>query len=179
MEEVDENTSTDYCGQSAFEWSKLIGERYVEYYARRQNVRAAIFRLSTVFARPSMDNEPGVITHYVESIKHHLPIRLPAEVDPVRDILYVDDFSRACQAFIDSNVEFGLYNVGGGQLNAVSVRDILKKVGEMIDIEPIIEEDPAMPAPVPLRYVSDITRISDELGWQPQIGVDDGLRVIL
>lgn len=179
MEEVDENTSTDYCGQSAFEWSKLIGERYVEYYARRQNVRAAIFRLSTVFARPSDDNAPGVITHYVESVKRHLPIRLPAGVDPVRDILYVDDFSRACQAFINSNIQFRIYNVGGGRLNAVSVRDILKKVGTMIDIEPIIEEDPEMPAPVPLRYVSDITRISDELGWQPQIGVDDGLRVIL
>lgn len=178
-EEVDEHTSTDYCGQSAFEWSKLIGERYVEYYARRQNIRAAIFRLSTVYARPSDDNEPGVITHYVESIKRHLPIRLPAGVDPVRDILYVDDFSRACLAFINSKVEFGLYNVGGGPLNAVSVRDILKKVGAMIDIEPIIEEDPAMPAPVPLRYVSNISRISDELGWQPQIGVDDGLRVIL
>lgn len=179
MEEVDEHTSTDYCGQSAFEWSKLIGERYVEYYARRQRVRAAIFRLSTVFARPSFDNEPGVITHYVESIKRHLPIRLPAGVDPVRDILYVDDFSRACQAFINSKVEFGLYNVGGGLMNAVSVRDILKKVGAMIDIEPIIEEDPMMPAPVPLRYVSNISRISDELGWQPQITVDDGLRVIL
>jgi nucleoside-diphosphate-sugar epimerase len=55
----------------------------------------------------------------------------------------------------------------------------LKQVGAMIDIEPIIEEDPMMPAPVPLRYVSNITRISDELGWQPQIGVEDGLRVIL
>jgi dTDP-glucose 4,6-dehydratase len=179
MDEVDENTSTDYCGQSAFEWSKLIGERYVEYYARRQNVRAAIFRLSTVFARPTDDNAPGVITHYVESIKHRLPIRLPVGFDPVRDILYVDDFSRACQAFINSNVEFGLYNVGGGRLNAVSVRDILKRVGSMIDIEPVIQEDPAMPAPVPLRYVSNITRISDELGWRPQIGIDDGLRVIL
>src|SRR6185369_3096359 len=31
-EEVAENTSTDYCGQTAFEWSKLIGEKYVEYY---------------------------------------------------------------------------------------------------------------------------------------------------
>lgn len=179
MEEVDENTSTDYCGQSAFEWSKLIGERYVEYYARRQNVRAGILRLSTVFARPSLDNAPGVITHYVESIKHRMPIRLPAGVDPVRDILYVDDFSRACQAFINSDVPFRVYNVGGGPLNAVSVRDLLAKVGAMIDIEPVIEDDPAMPAPVPLRYVSDITRITDELGWQPQIGVEDGLRVIL
>ena len=178
-EEVDENTSTDYCGQSAFEWSKLIGERYVEYYARTQNIRAAIFRLSTIFARPSADNAPGVITHYVESIKHRLPIRLPSGVDPVRDILYVDDFSRACRTFMHSGIQFGLYNVGGGRLNAVSVRDILKRVGTMIDIEPVIQEDPAMPAPVPLRYVSNITRISDELGWRPQIGIDDGLRVIL
>lgn len=175
---VDEHTSTDYCGQSAFEWSKLIGERYVEYYARNQNIRAAIFRLSTVYARPS-DNEPGVITHYVESVKRHLPVRLPAGVDPVRDLLYVDDFSRACKAFIDSSVQFGLYNVGGGPLNTVSVRDLLKKVGAMIDIEPIIEEDPAMLPPVPLRYVSNIKRINDELGWQPQIGIDDGLRVVL
>ena len=178
-EDVAENTGTDYCGQTAFEWSKLIGERYIEYYARKNNVRAAIFRLSNVFARPSAGNEPGFVTHYVESVKNRLPIRLPAGIDPIRDILYVDDLSRACRAFINSGIEFGLYNVGGGRLNAVSLRDILKKVGTMIEIEPVIQEDPSLPAPVPLRYVSDITRIGDELGWRPQIGVDDGLRVIL
>jgi len=178
-EDVSENTSTDYCGQSGFEWSKLIGERYVEYYSRAHNVRACIFRLSTVFARYTPETEPGIVTHYVESIKRHLPIRLPAGMDPIRDILYVDDFSRACRAFIYSSVQFGLYNLGGGRLNAVSLRDILKRVGNMIDIEPVIQEDPAMPVPVPLRYVSDITRAENELGWRPQIGIDDGLRVLL
>jgi len=177
-EEVAENTSTDYCGQTAFEWSKLIGEKYVEYYSRARNVRACIFRLSTVFARPS-DNDPGIITHYVESIKNRLPIRLPEGVDPIRDILYVDDLSRACRTFINSGIEFGLYNLGGGRLNAVSLRDVLKRVGSMIDIEPIIHEVPGLPAPVPLRYVSNITRIENELGWRPQIGIEDGLRVIL
>jgi len=176
---VNESTSTAYCGQSAFEWSKLIGERYVEYYARTRNVRACIFRLSTVFARPSDDNAPGFVTHYVESVKHQQAVRLPVGVDPVRDILYVDDFSRACRAFIESDREFGLYNLGGGRLNAVSLRDILKRVGAMIEIEPVIQEDPAMPVPVPLRYVSDTTRVSDELNWRPWIGIDDGLRVIL
>ncbi|HWF89097.1 MAG TPA: NAD(P)-dependent oxidoreductase [Pyrinomonadaceae bacterium] len=176
---VNESTSTEYCGQSAFEWSKLIGERYVEYYARANNLRACIFRLSTVFARPSDDNAPGLVTHYVESVKNRVPVRLPVGVDPVRDIMYVDDFSRACRAFIDSKREFGLYNLGGGRLNAVSLRDILKRVGAMIEIEPVIQEDPAMPIPSPLRYVSDITRAHDELGWRPWIGIDDGLRVIL
>jgi len=93
--------------------------------------------------------------------------------------LHVDDFSRACQAFIGSGREFGLYNLGGGRPNAVSLRDILKRVGAMIEIEPVIQEDPAMPTPVPLRYVSDTTRVSDELGWRPWIGIDDGLREIL
>jgi CDP-paratose 2-epimerase len=178
-EEVAEDTSTDYCGQSAFEWSKLIGERFVEYYARQREVRACIFRLSTIFARPSEGNEPGLVTHYVESIKHRLPIRLPAGIDPVRDILYVDDFSRACRAFFKSEIGFGLYNLGGGRLNAVSLRDIISRVGAMIDIEPVIQDDPTMPAPVPLRYVSDTTRVSAELDWRPQVGVDVGLRVLL
>jgi nucleoside-diphosphate-sugar epimerase len=180
FEYVDEATSTNYCGQSAFEWSKLIGERYVEYYARKQEIRACIFRLSTVFARPTEGNAPGIITHYVESIKHRTPIRLPAGVDPVRDIMHVDDFSRACRDFIYSKkVQFGLYNLGGGRLNEVSVRDIIKRVGSMIEIEPVIQEVPALPAPVPLRYVSDITRAGDELDWRPQIGLDAGLRIIL
>jgi nucleoside-diphosphate-sugar epimerase len=179
IDTVNENTSTDYCGQTAFEWSKLIGERYVEYYARVKNVRACIFRLSTVYARPSEDNAPGFVTHYVESVKNRQPIRLPVGVDPVRDIMYVDDFSRACQAFIGSKQEFGLYNLGGGSMNAISLRDILKRIGAIIEIEPVIQEDPSMPAPAPLRYVSDISRAVDDLGWRPWMGIDAGLREIL
>jgi nucleoside-diphosphate-sugar epimerase len=176
--EVGEDTSTDYCGQSAFEWSKLIGERYVEYYARQKNIRACIFRLSTVFARPSEGNAPGIVTHYVESIKRRTPIRLPASGDPVRDILYVDDFSRACRSFIDSALEFGMYNLGGGRLNAVSLRDLIQRISKLIEIEPVIQEDPSIPLPVPLRYVSDTTKINNELGWRPGIAVDTGLQVI-
>jgi hypothetical protein len=29
--------------------------------------------------------------------------------------------------------------------------------------------------PVPLNYVSDLTRIRAELGWQPEIGIEEGL----
>jgi nucleoside-diphosphate-sugar epimerase len=179
LDDVAENTSTEYCGQSAFEWSKLIGEQYVEYYAKLRDFRACIFRMSTVFARPSEGNEYGFVTHYVESIKHRQPIRLPASVDPIRDILYVDDFSRACRSFMDSSLPFGRYNLGGGRLNAVSLRGIIERVSKMIEIEPVIEEDPRLPAPVPLRYVSDLAHITDELGWRPQISIDDGLRVLL
>jgi len=112
-------------------------------------------------------------------VKNRQPIRLPAGVDPVRDIMYVDDFSRACRAFIDSKLEFGLYNLGGGHFNAISLRDIIKRIGAIIEIEPVIQEDPNMPVPVPLRYVSDTTRVIDDLAWRPWLGIDAGLREIL
>ncbi|HEV2834854.1 MAG TPA: NAD(P)-dependent oxidoreductase [Pyrinomonadaceae bacterium] len=178
-EDTAEDASTDYSGQTAFEWSKLLGEKYVEYYARQRGCRACIFRMSTVFARPSDGNDYGFVTHYVESIKRRQPIRLPAGVDPIRDILYVDDLSRACRAFMNSSVGFGLYNLGGGRLNAVSLRGIIERVGKMIEIEPVIEEDAGLAAPVPLRYVSDLTRITEELNWRPEINIDDGLRTLL
>jgi nucleoside-diphosphate-sugar epimerase len=176
---VPEDCPIDPNPASAFELSKLIGEHYVQFYARQRRVRACIFRMSAVFARPSGGNENGFVTHYVESVKHRWPIRLPAGVDPVRDILYVDDLSRACRSFIDSKHEFGLYNLGGGRENAVSLRDIIGRIGKMIDIEPVIVDDPNIPPPVPLRYVSDLTHIGKELGWRPQIGIDDGLRETL
>jgi len=176
---VPETCSTAFAGQSAFEWSKLIAERYVEYYAAQRNVRACIFRMSAVYARPTSGNENGFVTHYVESVKHRWPIRLPQESDPIRDVLHVDDLSRACKAFIDSSYKFGLYNLGGGQANAASLREIIKKIGNMIELEPVIEESAQLPVPVPFKYVSDLSLIREQLQWQPEVGIDDGLRMLL
>jgi len=177
--EVSESCATEYCGQSALEWSKLLGEKYVEYYAAQQQVRACIFRMSAVYARPTSGNENGFVTHYVESIKHRWPIRLPAGVDPVRDILFVDDFSRACESFIESARQFGRYNLGGGRTNAASLREIIRMIGEMIRVDPVIEDVPDAPAPVPLNYVSDLSHIRTELRWQPLTTIEDGLRNLI
>jgi len=179
FEEVPETCSTAYANHTALEWSKLIAEEYVQYYAARRNVRSCIFRLSTVYARPSEGNVNGFVTHYVESVKRGWPIRLPLEGKPVRDILHVDDFSRACRAFIDSSVAHGLYNLGGGRANARTLREIIDKVAEIIQCNPVIDEENPLPAPVPLNYISDLSRVKQELDWQPQIGIEEGLRSLI
>jgi nucleoside-diphosphate-sugar epimerase len=176
---VPETCRTDYANQSALEWSKLIAEKYVEYYAAQRDIRSCIFRLSTVYARPSEGNNNGFVTHYVESVKRGWPIRLPLDGKPVRDILHVDDFSRACRAFIDSSVTHGLYNLGGGREHAVSLREIIDRVSAIIECEPVFDETVSVPAPVPLNYVSDLSRIKQELDWRPEIGVDEGLRDLI
>jgi len=179
FDQVPETCRTDYVNQSALEWSKLIAERYVEYYAAQRNFRSCIFRLSNVYARPSDGNQNGFVTHYVESVKRGWPIRLPLEGKPVRDILHVEDFARACRAFIESSITHGLYNLGGGRDNALSLRELIDRVGRMIECQPVFADSAGVPAPVPLNYISDLTKAKHELNWQPEIGIKEGLTDLL
>ena len=114
-----------------------------------------------------------------EAVKRGWPLRLPLEGRPVRDILHVDDFSGACRAFIDSSMTRGLYNLGGGRENASSLREMIDQVAEIIQCNPVIDENVSLPAPVPLNYISDLTRVREELGWQPQIGIEEGLKSLI
>jgi nucleoside-diphosphate-sugar epimerase len=119
------------------------------------------------------------VTHYVESVKRGWLLRLPAQGRPLRDPLHVEDFSRACRAFIDSDIAGGVYNLGGGRANAITLRGIVETVGRLIEREPVIDEEANTPAPLPFDYVSDISRARAELGWLPQIGIEEGLRSLL
>ncbi len=174
--EVPENCPTLYNGQSALEWSKLIAERYVEFYANQKNFRACIFRLSTVYAPMSENNTSNFVTHYADLINKGEPIRLPAGGVPRRDLLSVEDFARACQAFVDSVIRHGLYNLGGGAENALSLRELVAKMEKVSGYQAIIDEENPSAAPLPMNYVSDLTLIKQELDWKPEISLEEGLK---
>jgi nucleoside-diphosphate-sugar epimerase len=178
FEEVPERCLTDYADHSPLEWSKLIAEKYVEYYGNQRNFRTCIFRLSTVYAPLSAGNEPNIVTHYLDAINVGETIILPAEGKPKRDFLHVEDFALACQAFIDSDLIHGLYNLGGGYQNAVTLRELVKKIEGIGGANAVIDETVQTPPPVPFNYVSDISKIEYELKWKPTIGIDEGLRKI-
>jgi nucleoside-diphosphate-sugar epimerase len=176
---VNEQCPTLYAGQSALEWSKLIAERYVEYYAHANDFRSCIFRLSTVYAPLSEGNAPNFVGHYIDAINKGEPLRLPGGGEPRRDVLHVDDLSRACQAFADSIIRHGLYNLGGGRQNALSLTELVAKIEEISGLQAVIDKDDPLPQPIPLDYVSDITLVTKELDWSPEVGVEEGLRKML
>jgi len=174
--EVPETCSTLYSGQSALEWSKLIAEKYVEFYAHQRNLRSCIFRLSTVYAPTSEGNTPNFVSHYANAINQGEALRLSDGGTPRRDLLAVEDFARACRAFIDSVIRHGLYNLGGGAKNALSLRQLVEKMEEISGCQAVIDEENPLPAPVPINYVSDLKLIQQELDWSPELSLDDGLK---
>jgi len=49
----------------------------------------------------------------------------------------------------------------------------------MIQCNSVIDEEISLPAPVPLNYISDLSRVKRELNWQPQIRIEEGLRSLI
>lgn len=176
--QVPETCPTHFNGQTALEWSKLIAEKYVDFYAHTKNFRSCIFRLSTVYASVSPENTPNFVTHYADSINKGERIRLPANGEPKRDILHAKDFADACNAFVDSVIRHGLYNLGGGAKNAWTLRELIKKMEEVSNLQAVIDEENPLPAPIPFNYVTDLTLIQQELDWKPQVSIEDGLKTL-
>lgn len=176
--EVPETCPTLYAGQSALEWSKLIAERYVDYYAERNGFRSCVFRMSTVFAPITGENQPNFVGHYADAINKGERIRLPGGGRPIRDLLHVNDLASACSAFVDSVIRHGSYNLGGGRRNALSLTEIVARMEEVSGLQAIIDTDNPLGDPVPMNYISDLSLIDRELGWRPQIDLDNGLKTL-
>jgi nucleoside-diphosphate-sugar epimerase len=176
--QVPETCQTLYAGQSALEWSKLIAERYVEYYAHSIGFRSCTFRMSTVYGRTLNDTTPNFVGAYADAINKGEPIRLPGAGMPRRDLLHVDDLSAACKAFVDSVIRHGLYNIGGGRANALLLHELVAKLEEASGLQAVVDADNPLPYPVPLNYVTDLTLIQQELDWTPRIGIDEGLKTL-
>ncbi len=176
--QVNENCPTLFAGQSALEWSKLIAERYVEYYANARNFRSCIFRLSTVYAPITQYNTPNFVGHYVEAINLGERLQLPGGGSPMRDLMHVDDLSRACEAFTESIIRHGLYNLGGGTGNAMTLKELIARLEEVSGLQAVIDDENPLPAPTPMNYVTDINLASLELGWKPAIGLGAGLKTL-
>jgi nucleoside-diphosphate-sugar epimerase len=124
----------------------------------------------------SEGNMPNFVSHYAEALNVGEPLRLPAGGTPRRDLLHVKDFAGACKAFAGSVIRHGLYNLGGGRGNALSLRELKTKLEEVSGYQTSIDEENPLPAPVPLNYVSDLTLVQQELDWKPEINLDEGLK---
>jgi nucleoside-diphosphate-sugar epimerase len=131
--------------------------------------------MSTVYAPTSEGNTPNFPTYYAEAINQGETIRLPGGGRPRRDLLYVDDLSAACNAFVESGLRHGTYNLGGGSRLSLTLSDLVKKLEEVSGLQAVVDNETPLPDPAPLNYVSDLTLISRELGWKPSIDLEDGL----
>lgn len=90
-----------------------------------------------------------------------------------RDLLYVDDLCSFVEAAIERQPEkFGLYNCGAGR--AVAVKDLVRRVIALSGKNLEIEYDLSKPT-IPTSLWLDCAKAKNELGWEPRVGLDEGI----
>ena len=120
-------------------------------------------------------NTPNFVTYYAEAINKGESIHLPGAGRPRRDLLYVDDLSSACNAFVESGLRHGTYNLGGGSQNSLTLSELVNKLEEVSGLQAVVDTENPLPDPTPFNYVSELDLIKRELGWTPAVTLEDGL----
>ncbi|MFP3138246.1 MAG: GDP-mannose 4,6-dehydratase [Nitrososphaeria archaeon] len=90
----------------------------------------------------------------------------------VRDVLFIDEVVDAVRGFTESNVS-GVYNIGEGPGNTISLLELLSILGGM-GLRPSYRFSDWRPADQRV-YVSGVRSAERKLGWRPRIGSREGV----
>jgi nucleoside-diphosphate-sugar epimerase len=150
--------------------TKLACEHLARAYARSAGLDAVTLRYFTVYGprqRPDM-----AFTRLVRAAAEGAPFELYGDGKQSRGFTFVSDAVAATVAAMDAPAG-AVYNVGGGSeatmLDAIALVEQISGASLDVRFLPAAAGDAR-------RTSADTSRIRDELGWRPQVLLQDGLR---
>jgi UDP-glucose 4-epimerase len=152
--------------------SKLAGEEYLAAYNRLHETRHVSLRYGNVYGpRQDPHGEAGVVAIFFGRLAAGEAPRIFGDGRQTRDYVYAADVARATLAA--AGRDGGVFNVGtGAETSVLELYELCRRVAG-VELE-------AEPAPARLgelqRSVLDVSRAGSELGWRPEVGLEDGLR---
>jgi dTDP-glucose 4,6-dehydratase len=157
---------------SPYSASKASGELLARSYNRTHGLDVVITRCSNNYGTHHFPEKliPLFITNLLEGKK--LPVYGNGE--NVRDWLHVDDHCRGIYKVLMGGGSGEVYNIGGGRelTNNEITRLILDAMGANESSIEYVEDRKGHD----FRYSVDWTKINRELGYQPKISFEEGLR---
>ena len=160
--------------------SKGAADQYVLDYARSFGLPAAVFRMSCIYGRRQMGTEDqGWVAHFLIRALKGEAITLYGDGYQVRDILDVSDAVETYLAALDSidAISGRVFNLGGGAANAVSLRQLLDHIGDLLG-RPVAINWAAWRAGDQRYFVADTRAADGALGLGPKRAWRDGVAAL-
>ncbi len=163
--------STPYDPRSPYSASKAASDHLVRAYFHTFGLPVTISNCTNNYGPYHFPEKlfPLVITNLLEGKK----VPVYGDGGQVRDWLYVEDHCRAIDLVLRKGTIGETYCVGGGNqpTNLSVVKEILKLLGKGEDRIEFVKDR----AGHDRRYAIDYTKIKNELGWEPQVTLEEGL----
>lgn len=175
---VTDEASADFVvAESPYSASKIAGEALIYSYAQCYDLPFLVFRFSNVYGRydNDIDRLERVIPLFIDRIARDQPITVYGR-EKVLDFTYVDDCVAGIVAGMDALIERRVIgqtiNLAHGQGNTLV--DVVNIVALSLGKKPDVTYEPSRVGEV-TRYVADITKAREMLGYRPQVPLSSGL----
>lgn len=165
--------------RACYDESKRLGETLIRIYHTHHGVKGMIVRPFNVYGPGMQKLDYRVLPNFAAKILAGEPVNIYGTGKQTRTFCYVTDAIRGFLQVLLSGQAGEPYNIGNptpevSMLDLVNV--IQRAVPELKVQHHLIEHPDTYPADEPQRRCPDITKARLQVGYEPQIGMEDGLR---
>jgi len=150
--------------------SKKAAEALSHSYHALYGIDVSVVRYFTVYGpagRPDMS-----MFRFTRWISEGEPLQLYGDGEQSRGFTYVDDIARGTIAAL-MPLGYEIINLGGHEV--ITMNALIALLEERIGRNAIIERHPPNQADM-LTNHADVTKACNILGWQPHVGIQDGVQ---
>ena len=172
--------STSYDPNSPYSASKASSDHFVRAYGETYNMPYVISNCSNNYGQNQFPEK--LIPLFINNIINHKELPVYGDGNYTRDWLYVKDHAVAIDLIFHKGRIGETYNIGGFNewKNIDLVRLLCKQMDEKLNREEgsseklitFVKDRPGHD----LRYAIDASKINKELGWEPSVTFEEGLK---
>ena len=155
---------------SPYAATKKAGELICHTYHHLYGISLTCLRFFTVYGprqRPDL-----AIHKFAGLIEQGKAIPVYGDGTMSRDFTYIDDIIDGTVAAMEKCAGFNIYNLG--ESRPITVNDLVAEIEKTLGKKAIKEYAPPQPGDVERTY-ADVTKAINELGYNPQTKIEDGL----
>ncbi|MDP6963658.1 MAG: SDR family NAD(P)-dependent oxidoreductase [Planctomycetota bacterium] len=155
---------------SPYAASKKAGEVLAHTFAHLHGIPTTLLRFFTVYGprqRPEM-----AMANFINLIEAGQMVPMFGDGSSARDYTYVDDIVDGIYRAIERCDGYHIYNLGNS--SPISLKEMIACAGEVCGKQPRVTQLADQPGDVELTF-ADISRASNDLGYQPTTTLRQGL----
>jgi dTDP-glucose 4,6-dehydratase len=158
--------------RGVYDEAKRFGEALTMAYRRTHGVDTAIVRIFNTFGPRMRPNDGRAIPTFIRQALAAQPVTVAGDGSQTRSICYVDDLVEGVVRLLHSDLS-GPVNIGNPhELSMLRLAEWIVDIAggtPTIEFIPRPEDDPAVRQP-------DIAVAREQLGWEPQVDIEDALK---
>jgi len=159
--------------RACYDEGKRCAETLCSDYHREYGLTAKIARIFNTYGPRMAVNDGRVVSNFIIQALHNEPITIYGDGSHTRSFQYVEDLIRGLLALEDHPSFHGPVNIGTQfEMTVKELAELIIKLTgskSQIAYKPSPEDDPKQRKP-------DIALAKKELGWSPEVSVEEGLR---